>query len=224
MEVQQVPIQPGTTRNFAYTLKCSETGRGIVVDPAFEAEKLLDVIRENGLDVDYILNTHGHRDHVNANGALRKETGATVMNHPVDGVNRDQSLSHGMEISCGSLQIMVLHTPGHSPGSCCFYVNKRVLLTGDTLFVGKVGGTEGPHRSAARQYESLHNYLVHLPDDTEVYPGHDYGPRPTSTMGWEKQYNPFLRQDNFIEYTRLKDQWDRRRDTWERKWEEVLSR
>ena len=100
---------------------------------------------------------------------------------------------------------LILHTPGHTEDSICLYVGDAVF-TGDTLFVGKIGGT-GFGRQARTEYESLHQKLMTLPDDTRVFPGHNYGAAPESTIGHERQTNPFLLQPNFEAFVHLKKNW-----------------
>ncbi len=223
MHLQQIPIQPETTRNFSYVLTCPDTAAGALVDPAFGLQKIADRIEETETRVEYILNTHGHHDHVHGNEYFKERTGARIANHPADGTKRDVDLQDGARLQVGNLRIEVLHTPGHSPGSCCLHVNNEVLLTGDTLFVGKVGGTSDRGEDARNQYESLHNRIMKLNPDTKVYPGHDYGPKPHSTLSWESRHNPFLLQDTFDDFCELKENWEQEKPKWEAKWEEVLS-
>ncbi len=219
---KQIPVRPQTSRNFSYIAGCQETGKAILFDPAFEPNRFLRELEDNGLSLDWILNTHGHHDHTSANEAVKHSTGAKVANHPDDQVTSDRDLEHGEELSAGSLTIRTLHTPGHTEGSCCFLIDEKMLISGDTLFVGKVGGTSNSGTDARQQYESLHNKLMQLPDQTTVYPGHDYGPMPHSTIGWERQHNPFIQQENFESFCELKRNWKQVKSKWESYWTEVL--
>lgn len=216
MIIQQIDVNQ-QTKNFSYIAGCEDTKQGVVVDPAFSPDRILNQLEETGLQISYILNTHGHHDHTNANQDIQQATGAEVLMPSGEiGPTPDRSLDDREMISVGDLRIKVLMTPGHTPRSCCFYVrDERVLFSGDTLFVGKVGGTEPRGKTARQQYESLHNCLAHLPEETVVYPGHDYGPRPRSTIGWEKQHNPFLQQTSFLEFCDLKKNWASRKEKWE---------
>ena len=105
----------------------------------------------------------------------------------------------------GNLDLKIIHTPGHTPDGICILVDNK-LLTGDTLFVGKIGGT-GTEEEARIEYDSLFNKLMKMDDDIEVYPGHDYGVAPTSTIGHERQTNPFILRKDFKDFKWLKDNW-----------------
>ncbi len=220
---EQIPVNPKSTRNFSYLIGCPNTKQGLFVDPAFEPERFLGRIKKHDLTLDYILNTHGHRDHTSANQSLRRATGARVANHPENRVESDEDLTHEDQIEIGNLHVKVFHTPGHSEGSCSFLVNEDRLLTGDTLFVGKVGGTSNDGPDARQQYESIHNVLMQFPDHVRIYPGHDYGPKPHSTIGWEKENNPFVMKDSFESFCRLKKNWDREKKKWEKRWEDQVN-
>jgi glyoxylase-like metal-dependent hydrolase (beta-lactamase superfamily II) len=219
---KQIPVRPQTSRNFAYLAGCEETGKGILVDPAFDQDLFLNEIETEDLDLEWILNTHGHHDHTSANQAVKQSTGAKVANHPIDQVTSDRDLEHGDELSTGTLTVRTLHTPGHTEGSCCFLMNEKILVSGDTLFVGKLGGTSNSGKDARQQYESLHNVLMKLPDDTSVYPGHDYGPMPHSTIEWERKHNPFVRQNSFEQFCQLKKNWKQEKAKWESYWQDLL--
>jgi glyoxylase-like metal-dependent hydrolase (beta-lactamase superfamily II) len=159
-------------------------------------------IEARQLEVKYIINTHTHWDHVAGNHELKRRTGAKVVTHPLGRVPRDMEVDHGDIISLGRLRIKVLHTPGHSPDSICLLVDKK-LLTGDTLFVGDCGRTDLPGGDPVGMYHSLFKVISQLDDDVEVYPGHDYGPRPSSTVGYEKSHNYTLEprtRDEFIRF------------------------
>lgn len=219
---QQIPIRPNTSRNFSYLAACDRTGSAILFDPAFEPDRFLSILEEQNLSLEWILNTHGHHDHTNANQEVKQATGARIANHPADRVSSDRDLEHGDELTVDSLSVQTLYTPGHSEGSCSFLVNDNTLISGDTLFVGKVGGTSNSGRDARQQYESIHNVLMQLPDSTTVYPGHDYGPMPHSTIEWERQHNPFVRQNSFEAFCELKKNWKQEKAKWESYWEDVL--
>lgn len=184
-----------------------ERGRAAVVDPGMASEPILTYLESNGLVLDYIINTHGHFDHIFNNGRFKKSSQAKLLVHPgdapmLDGLVRsslrwgvqvepspppDGPLEDGQEILVGEVPIRVLHTPGHTPGSVCLYVDGAVLA-GDTLFAGSIGRTDGPDGSLRSLLESVRSKLFVLPDETVVYPGHG----PISTIGEERRANPFF--------------------------------
>ncbi len=195
----------------AYLVACPRTREAFIVDPAGSEKEMAEGIQKEGLHLRYIVNTHGHPDHTCGNALMKELTGAEVLMHPADDeLHRvpdvvsmfkawgfepappaDAHINHGDTIQVGTLSFKVLHTPGHSPGSICLYGHDHVI-TGDTLFVGAVGRTDLPGGSFETLIDSLKRYIVPLPDETVVLPGHDYGPSPTSTIGREKRENPYI--------------------------------
>ena len=157
-----------------------------------------------GLTVRSVVNTHGHGDHTNGNDEARRLTGAPLV---AFGSNADQRLDDGGVLEVGALRLRALYTPGHADDHLVlFEPDERFALTGDLLFVGKGGGTSG--REAARtEWDSLHRLLDAAGDDVMVWPGHDYGCRPASTIGMERRTNPFLGCENFEAFFDLKERW-----------------
>ncbi|UCF78646.1 MAG: MBL fold metallo-hydrolase [Candidatus Eiseniibacteriota bacterium] len=198
-------VKTGGDRNFAYLVADENAKVGLVVDPSFDCEELLERVRAHGLRIKYIVNTHSHVDHVAGNATVKGKTGAQVVMHSLAGAKHDVSVDDGDVLELGSLRATVLHTPGHTVDSICVLVDGK-LVTGDTLFVGKVGGTDFGEE-AKREHESLWGKLMNLPDDTEVWPGHDYGTRHRSTIGEEKRTNPFILRRDFKEFLELKKNW-----------------
>ncbi len=185
------------------------SGQGIVVDPGADAAKVLSIVRERGLAIRYVINTHGHFDHVGGNRKVLEVTGAPLLIHRDDApfLSRaadvatmyglatenspppDQFLEDGMVVSFGGQTLQVLHTPGHTPGGCCLYLEKEgKVITGDTLFAEGVGRTDFPGSSHEALMTSIRTKLLTLPDATVVYPGHG----PSTTIGHEKRYNPYV--------------------------------
>ena len=202
-------IHLGGDRNFSYVLGDRSSGAAAVVDPGFEPEALAGIAGERGLQIEAILITHGHSDHVAGAPNLAAATGAAV--HAGPGAPADRELRDGERIDLGGAAITALATPGHAPDHFCFLFEGR-LCTGDLLFCGKVGGTGSffPGSSAERQWESLHG-ILELPDETLVFPGHDYyggpGRMPHSTIGHERKHNPFLICADFEAFVHLKENW-----------------
>ena len=203
MIFEQIPA--GGDKNFAYLVADEDVRVGIVVDPSVESEELLHRIRAHGVTIKYIVNTHAHADHIAGNALIKKETDAKVVMHSLARAKHDISVADGTVLEVGTLRARVIHTPGHTPDSLCLLIAGK-LLTGDTLFVGKVGGTDYGE-SARLEYESLNEKLMTLPEDTEVWPGHDVGIKPFSTIGEEKKANPFILRKSFRDFLELKKNW-----------------
>jgi len=198
----------GPMDNGVYLVIDETTQHAALVDPSFESEPILDVIRERGLRLDWILNTHGHYDHVINNAFFKRETGAPLaihagdlpflkdmkgqalwlgIEHVEDSPTPDRLLNEGDIVEVGDLQLRVRHTPGHSPGGVTFVV-ENVALVGDVLFAGGIGRTDLPGGDAETLFHSIRAKLFTLPDDTIVLPGHG----PSTTIGREKRTNPFV--------------------------------
>ncbi len=189
--------------NFAYLIGCPETRRAALVDPAFETSRLLACVRDLGLELEHIFVTHGHFDHIGGNSAIRTETGAKVVAHTSARYEVDLSVDHGETVMVGHVPVECLHTPGHLYDSLCFVVAGRAIMTGDTLFVGECGRTDLPGADPRALHHSFFSILVNLPDHLVVYPGHDYGPRPTSTLGEEKRTNYTLEPREVEDFVRF---------------------
>lgn len=194
-------ISCGGDRNFSYLIGDEDSGEAALVDPGYAPEMLVERVRARGLKLMWILNTHGHIDHTGGNEAVRRLTGAAIASYR----GGDHPLEDGDRVAVGRTEITAIHTPGHTRESSCFLVLGK-LITGDTLFVGKIGGTPDP--AAARlEFDSLHDKICTLPPETEVWPGHDYGVRPSSTIGDELRENPFLLRPSFEAFLDLKNTW-----------------
>jgi hydroxyacylglutathione hydrolase len=200
MIFRQVPV--GASQNFSYILGDEETKSAAIVDPAWEVDKLLKICDELGLKVTRVIDTHSHHDHVEGNETVVKRTGAKVVAHQKSPVRKDIAVKDGDIIEVGSLKVKVIHTPGHCPDSICLLVGGK-LLTGDTLFIGECGRTDLAGGNSADMYSSLMEKILSLDDSIEVYPGHDYGSKPSSTIGYERKNNYTLKprtKEEFIKF------------------------
>lgn len=196
MLVRQVEV--GGMLNFAYIIGDKESGEGLVIDPSWEPERLYNMAREEGIRIRYIVNTHCHEDHVNGNAKMKELTGAIIAIHEAEAKylrhffppEADMKLNDGDRIDLRNISAAVMHTPGHSPGSICLMVGKK-LFTGDTLFVGSCGRTDLPGGNDSEFHRTM-QMIGRMDDSIEVYPGHNYGDIPISTIGREKMSNSCL--------------------------------
>lgn len=195
-------IHASNSDNFTYIIGDENSREAIVVDPTSPITAVISVITGHQTKVRYIVNTHGHRDHTSGNAELAKVTGGKIAAHANSRQRKDVALKDGDTLRLGRLEVKVLHTPGHSPDSICLLIDKK-LLTGDTLFVGECGRTDLSGGDSTALYESLFEKILRLEDDIEIFPGHDYGAKPSSTLGFERRTNytlaPRTRQE-FIEF------------------------
>ena len=193
-----------------YLAICEETREAVIIDPGGDEDRVLAQCEKDNAKVKYIVNTHGHPDHVCGNGRIKDATNAPIIMHEEDAAffgkpeveqyfsalglkpspPVDKKVKDGDLISFGKESLKVILTPGHTPGGVCLYSSPNVF-TGDTLFVGGVGRTDFPGGDGKVLYNSIKNRLLTLPDETVVWPGHGYG-GANSTIGEEKRSNPFL--------------------------------
>lgn len=200
-------LRVGGDRNFGYLIGDREAGVGVLVDPSGTPEAAVERAAAQGLRITHILNTHGHSDHTNGNAAAKAATGAKIAGGPGHPGPVDITLQDGDLVPCGSFPLRVWHVPGHCPDHLAFLIEGQAAgLTGDLLFVGKVGGTRS-ERDGRTEWESLQRLLAEWPADATIWPGHDYGARPSSTLAWERQFNPFLQCTDAASFLRLKQAW-----------------
>ena len=194
-----------------FILGDKQSNEAVVVDPGADCDKILAAVNRLGLKVKYIINTHGHFDHVGCNRPVQEKTGAELLIHENDVVLMSQAsrsaemygltvedspaparfLTDGMRLEFGKRVIEVLHTPGHTQGGCCLLLlNEGVVITGDTLFADSVGRTDLPGGSHEQLIASIKSKLMPLPDETVVWPGHG----PSSTIGTERRMNPYINE------------------------------
>lgn len=188
---------------YTYLLGDAPGGNAVIVDPVREqAARDIGLIRELGLQLRWIVESHVHADHVTGALALKQSTGAhTSVSRHCGATGFDRLLDDGDVLQFGGESLRVIATPGHTPGSSCFLWHDR-LLTGDTLLIGGCGRTDFQQGNAAALYESITGRLFTLPGDTLVYPGHDYNGRHVSTVEEQRSTNPRLAgvsRERFIE-------------------------
>jgi len=201
-------LECGPMQNFVYLIGDPTTRQAAVVDPAWDVERIVQTAQQDDYAITKVLITHTHQDH----------TGGEFFGHYIPGVvellelvdvpvyvhhtethilknvptsSKVPTENHQVIDLGGDVQITLLHTPGHTPGSQCFLVQQR-LISGDTLFIGACGRVDLPNSSPEEMYDSLTNKLMRLDDATVLYPGHNYARQPTSTIGDERQHNPYV--------------------------------
>ncbi len=209
MRIKQLTV--GMMGVCCYIVSCEKTNKAVIIDPGGDEDKILKTCSQDKLDIEYIIATHGHPDHVCGNKVLQDASGAKIIMHKEDAAFFDKAdianyfsalglpqsppadilVEDGDTITFGEEKLEVIHTPGHTPGGICLY-SMPDCFTGDTLFVGGVGRTDFPGGSSKIMLESIKNRLLNLPLDTTVWPGHGYG-GSKSTIGEEMKSNMFLR-------------------------------
>ncbi|MBI2761865.1 MAG: MBL fold metallo-hydrolase [Chloroflexi bacterium] len=211
MDITELAIKGivvGIFQENCWVIGSRRSGEGVIIDPGDEHERILELARDIGVNPKYIINSHGHVDHILAVPGVQRATGARFLLHPgdneiaasaADSATRwlgftpeappppDAPLADGDVVEVDRLRLQVLHTPGHTPGSVCFYT-EGLLFSGDTLFLGSVGRTDLPGGSHQQLMSSIVDRLLMLPDDTIVLPGHMRETR----IGHERATNPFI--------------------------------
>jgi hydroxyacylglutathione hydrolase len=207
-EVLQIEV--GLLQNFCEILFCPDTREAAVVDPAFEVDRLLREVTARGLRVTTALITHTHEDHIDGVAELVAKTGAAVAVSPreaeaVRAMARTPLLdaTDRRDFAIGRRGVRALDTPGHTVGGVS-YLADGFVVTGDVLFVGGCGRTDFPGGDTAALWRSLQR-LAALPEETRVYPGHDYGPTPTSSIAHERLTNRYLRCETLEAFRKLRD-------------------
>ena len=191
--------------NFTYLIADEKTKEAAVVDSSYNADEIIKILKTQNLRLKYVINTHGHSDHTAGNTELKSIFGAKIVADKLSKVNCDVWVEDGDVIKIGPISLKIIYTPGHTVDSICILVDNQKLLTGDTLFVGECGRTDMPGGNSKSMYDSLFNKILELEDSIEVYPGHDYGSTPTSTIGRERKSNYTLRPrtlKDFVEFMR----------------------
>ena len=209
MELFFQQIEVGLMENFVYLIGSIQTREVLVVDPAWEVDRIFNEVDQSQVKVVGALITHTHFDHVNGvEELLEKVPNAKVYVHkeesnflPKESANII-AVEGGKKIQVGDIEVEFIHTPGHTPGSQCFLVRNH-LVSGDTLFIGSCGRCDLPGGDPEQMYYSLTQRLMKLPEEVVVYPGHNYADRSNSTMGEQKKENPFMKfqlKGDFLEF------------------------
>ena len=189
--------------NFSYIIADEVTKEAAVVDSSYNAGEIIKVVKNEKLYLKYVISTHGHSDHTAGNTELQSIFGAKLVAHKLSKINCDVLVDDGDVLNVGKIPMKIIYTPGHTMDSICMLVDNQKLLTGDTLFVGECGRTDFPGGNSKSMYESLFNKLLNLNENVEVYPGHDYGLKPSSTIGEERRSNYTLQPrslKDFLEF------------------------
>jgi hydroxyacylglutathione hydrolase len=201
-------IEIGPMQNYVYLLGSTETRKVAVVDAAWEIDTILKIAKQDEMEVTHAFVTHTHPDHVGGGFAGMEIDGVTelldkckakVVVHKAEaefikGLSASDMIKtdNGDKVDVGGVEVQLMHTPGHTPGSQCFLVDNRVV-SGDTLFIDACGRVDFPGGNAEQMYDSLTHKLMALPDDMVLFPGHNYAPLKHATMGEQKKTNPYLR-------------------------------
>jgi glyoxylase-like metal-dependent hydrolase (beta-lactamase superfamily II) len=200
-------MEVGNLGTNCYIVFSEKSRQAAIIDPGGSTQEILNVVKKENLTVKYIINTHGHADHVLGNLKVKEATGAPILIHADDAdmlvsAQKNLSMYIGGGASCGpadkllkegdiikidDIELKVLHTPGHTPGGISLLCGK-VVISGDTLFAESIGRTDFPGGSYGQLIDSIKKKLIPLGDDVKVYPGHG----PDTTIGWERKMNPFI--------------------------------
>jgi hydroxyacylglutathione hydrolase len=193
----------GEMDNFTYLIIDEKNKKSIIVDPSWNLDNIFDYLEKNKLVNTLIINTHSHFDHVLGNDQVVKMTGAKIIQHKASQLKKDIEVDDGESIKFGDVQIKVIHTPGHCADSICLIIDDKIILTGDTLFVGSCGRIDLPGSDPEEMYYTTYNKLVNLDENLIVYPGHHYGSTKTSILKDEKKSNfvfKFHNREEFLRY------------------------
>lgn len=189
--------------NFTYLIIDEKNNECIIVDPSWDLEMIYEYLKKNNLQISFIINTHSHFDHTIGNDQVARATGAKIMQHTSSPLLKDNALEDGDRITFGSFNIDIIHTPGHSKDSICLILDNKMILTGDTIFVGSCGRLDLPGGSASEMFDSIYGKLNNLDGELVVLPGHHYGSKKTSSIKEEKEKNfvfKFKNKDEFLSF------------------------
>jgi len=198
MDIFFQQIEMGPMANYVYFVGDPITRELAVVDPAWDIDLIRDVAQKHDYQLKHALITHGHPDHINLVETLLNEEQVQAYMHrdevPWIGGWKETIIptNHMDEISIGNIKIQALHTPGHTEGSQCFLFDTK-MISGDTLFIDGCGRTDLPGGNAEQLYDTFNNVIKKLPNDTIIYPGHNYADDPCQPLDKQKKSNPYLK-------------------------------
>ena len=196
--------------NFVYFIGDKDTGDVVVIDPAWDAKFLLEEAKKNNLKIKAALVTHGHFDHTNGVEDLLKTLDIPVYinEHEADFFNQYEikwgsenvkKTKSGDRLKIGSVEIEFVHTPGHTLGSQCFLIHNH-LISGDTLFINGCGRCDLPGGNVEQMFDTIYNKLMRMPDDTLIFPGHNYADKKSDELKNQKKTNPYMQYDNLMAF------------------------
>jgi hydroxyacylglutathione hydrolase len=193
----------GKMDNFTYLIIDEKNKNSIIVDPSWDLDVIFDFLKKNSLVNTFIINTHSHFDHVLGNDQVVKINGAKIIQHKSSPLKKDIEVDDREYVKFEDIHIKIIHTPGHSPDCICLIIDDKIILTGDTLFVGSCGRIDLPGSDPNEMYNSIYNKLINLDENLIVYPGHHYGNTKTAILRDEKKSNfvfKFHNREEFLGY------------------------
>ncbi|MBS3137615.1 MBL fold metallo-hydrolase [Candidatus Woesearchaeota archaeon] len=199
----------GYDNNFSYLIYDEQSKEAIIVDPCGNIQLIEKEIEKKNLQLNYIINTHSHFDHIEKNKEIKTSYNCKILMHENEKYSEekiDKKLKHNEIITLGNFHIRILNTPGHTKGSIClFFENKqhKYLITGDTLFINTIGRIDLEEGNKLAMYDSLYNKILQLDENTIILPGHDYGSMPSDTLKNQKKSNPFLKCKSKEEFMKM---------------------
>lgn len=200
-------MQVGPMENFIYFIGDKATGDVVVIDPAWDASYLIEEAKKQNLKIKAALVTHGHFDHTNGVEELLNKLDIPVYINQKEaeffkfnwGKENVKETKPGDKLKIGNYEIEFIHTPGHTPGSQCFLVHKH-LVSGDTLFIDGCGRCDLPGGNVEQMFDTIQNKLMKMPDDTLIFPGHNYAEKKHDELKNQKKTNPYMQYDNLMAF------------------------
>jgi glyoxylase-like metal-dependent hydrolase (beta-lactamase superfamily II) len=193
--------------NFSYIVYCLISRKAAIVDPGYDASRILGFITSKNLELKYIILTHYHSDHSSESQTIKNSIPSKIIASEYNAAKLsfevDIIVSDGDRLELGEMNLDFILTPGHTSGGICVIVDNEALLTGDTLFIGDCGRTDLPEGDLAQMHRTLQEKIIPLPDHLIVYPGHDYGDKPFDTLGNQKRTNKTLLAKNLDEFSKI---------------------